>query len=100
MTDPATLKDLSMFLYGCVGGTITFLIAFALPELRAASQANDLHPPGVLKALVILGYALVLIALGGGAAVLLGDATSAKQAVVYGMGAEGILNGLSRTASA
>jgi hypothetical protein len=89
--DPG-LSDLATFLYGSLGGALAFIAIFALPELRAAWQAKDFNfgwKPAAIVSLIFIVQSI----LGGAAAILVGDATLAKQAIAYGLAAEGIIGG-------
>lgn len=96
---PAELSTLSTFLYGCLGGAIAFVAVFALPELREIYKTTGAQIPPPSK-LIVAGLILVaLVILGGAAAVLLGDATQAKQAIAYGVAGEGLVGGIIRGAT-
>jgi hypothetical protein len=86
------LSNIETFGWGCVGGTIAFVAIFALPEVRAAWKEKDFNF-SLRGALVVVGLLALQAALGGAVAVLVGDATLAKQAIAYGVGAEGIVGG-------
>jgi hypothetical protein len=97
MAEVESLSALSQFAWGCLGGAILFAVSFALPELRAAAQADDLCRPGALRMLVVVLLASCLIALGGAGALLLGDATEPSQAIAYGLASEGLIAGVLRS---
>lgn len=87
------------FLYGCLGGFIAFTAIFAIPELRKTYAERNFVMPSEGQLFVIGLLFILQIAFSGAVAAWLGDATLAKQAISYGVGAEGIVGGLLRASS-
>jgi hypothetical protein len=88
-----TLAPLLVFLWGCVGGLLAYIVLFALPELLRAYYTTKTRKTPVTK-LVIAGLiGLFFIALGGGTALLLGDVNGPQEAIAYGLAGEGLIAG-------
>jgi len=92
------LTNLATFEWGCVGDAVAFGLVFALPELRKLWAANTGFPP-LNRLAVALAIGVTFIALGGAAAVLVGDAKEAKHAIAYGLGFESTLGGFIKGAT-
>jgi preprotein translocase subunit SecY len=92
------MSPLEEFLYGCIGGALAFTVIMLLPELRQTWKEKKFDRlPAEGSALVVL-LAVIQILLGGAAALWMGDAVTAKQAVAYGIAAETLLGGGARAA--
>ncbi len=89
------LSGSATFLWGAVGGATGYLLVFMLPWLTRIAkdevEVNFSWP----RLLSVIGLFLVYVALGGVAALFVGEATEAKHAITYGLGFEGILKGAS-----
>jgi hypothetical protein len=96
VTTPEKLAAWEIFALGCAGGFVSYLVILALPEFRKMAKTGTFKmtwPRGIGFA----GILLVLVFLGGAAAWYFADDTaSTKDAVAYGLGAEGLLAGLAR----
>jgi hypothetical protein len=91
------VSGLAAFGWGCLGGVVAYLLTIALPEAKAMFREGTWNP--TKWRLVGAGSLFVIyVALGGAAAAWLHEsATTAKDAVSYGLGAEAILGGVLRT---
>jgi heme A synthase len=91
LVDP--LSPLAAFIWGCFGGAMAFTVIMLIPELRATWKQKEFDnwPPKGISLAIALGVAQVL--LGGAVALWCGDATTAKQAISYGIAAEALVGG-------
>jgi hypothetical protein len=90
---PHPLSTSATFGWGAVGAI------FALAVVQVLPFALQLVHGAKLTLTLTRGFGFVLVVLifigaGGGVAVLLGDATQAKQAVAYGLGWQSTIGGL------
>src|SRR3712207_2593181 len=92
------LSDESLFLWGAVGGLVAFLLVFVLPELKKG-WAGGAPRLTLGRVLIALGIGASLVALAGAAAWIVGDATTSRQAVAYGMACEATLGGILKGAA-
>ncbi len=83
------------FIWGCFGGLLAFLFMFALPWLISLWRAaGEPELPGSARISVFLGIFVIVIVLGGGVALAIGDAKEVKHAIAYGMGWQTFIRGL------
>ena len=89
---PATLSDKDTFIYGAVGALVALIVVGILPlayEIIRGAQPNV--TPWTAAAAVVIFLAFMVC--GGVAAVIAGDATEARQAIVYGLGWQASIGG-------
>jgi hypothetical protein len=83
---------------GAAGGLVGWVVIFAMPEIRLLLKQKKLIRPGRDRVVLMLLLALSFVVVGGAAAVVLGPADP-KEAIMYGIAAEGLLAGLVKTAA-
>ena len=87
-----------IFVWGALGGLITYLVVFVLPTLIAAWKEGADSPPPFWRIALFLLIACAFIAVGGLAALWFGsDGDSSRTLMAYGMAGEGLLGGLAKT---
>jgi hypothetical protein len=86
------LSDAETFAWGAVGAVVALLVVHVLPWAIALTKGADAHIAFWRVVGAVLMFAI--FALGGGVvAMLVGDATEAKQAIAYGLGWQGLIGG-------
>ncbi|GAB3083922.1 hypothetical protein GCM10027080_37110 [Pedococcus soli] len=88
-----TLAPPLVFLWGCLGGLLAYIVLFALPELLRAYYTTKANKTPLRKVVIAGLIGLFFIALGGGTALLLGDVNGAQEAIAYGLAGEGLIAG-------
>jgi hypothetical protein len=87
-----TLSTGATFVWGAVGALFALLVVQVLPFAWQLTHGTPL----AVTLTRVLGFVLVVvifIAAGGGVALLIGDATQAKQAIAYGLGWQSTIGG-------
>lgn len=82
-----------VFLWGCAGGLLAYIVLFALPEVLRAYYTTKSHKTPASKLMLAALIGLFFITLGGGTALFLGDVNGAQQAIAYGLAGEGLIAG-------
>lgn len=86
------------FAWGCLGGFIAFLVVFALPEVRKALAGGATLNVTLVGLVLVVVLGAMFVSLGGLAAMFIGDATSYKHAMAYGLSFEAIFGAAIRGA--
>jgi heme A synthase len=94
-----TLSTSQDFFYGCLGGAVAFTVIMLIPELRATWRQKSFGDWTRAAVFTITFLGILQILLGGAVALWLGDASTVKQAVSYGIAAETLVGGLFRSAT-
>ncbi len=101
MTDDLTSVEAAVF--GCFGGLLTYLVAFALPEIKGRweerkKNGSRLPRPDLESILIIAFWLVVQLAISGMAAYVFQEAhTSVETAAITGMAANGLVAGYARS---
>ena len=85
------------FWWGALGGSMGYVVGFLLPWVKDVRAENRVLRLSVGRVALELLLIATDMAMGGVAALTLGDVTTAKQAIIYGVGGEVVLAGLLRT---
>ena len=87
------LSDWTAFKWGVVGALMALLAVQGLPIAAKLARHELDWEPNLSGTLGVLAFTSFFLGLGGGVAVLVGEATDPKHAVFYGLGWQGILGG-------
>jgi len=87
------LSDWTSFKWGVVGALMALIAVQGLPIAGKLARHELDWEPSWSGGAGVVAFTAFFLALGGGVAVLVGEATEAKHAVFYGLGWQGILGG-------
>lgn len=94
------LSDGTTFVWGCVGGFAALLVTQILPLAILAAKSGEGWEVTAWRVAGVLVVFVVFVAIGGVAALAIGDATKAGQAIVYGIGSQAFVAGLFKSGKA
>jgi hypothetical protein len=94
------LSNAAAFWWGCLGGLAALAVSQVLPlaiEVAKSGAGWTLTRWRVAAAIVVV---LVFVLIGGVAALMAGNATSAGQAIIFGIGSQATVAGVFKTSKA
>lgn len=96
----AGLSNLEVFVLGAAGGLLALAIAQVLPAAVAVIKSGKGPIVNAWRVMSVLIVVSIFACAGGAAAIMMGDVTQAKTALLYGIAWEAILGGAIKTGKA